>query len=31
MKVYITPGKMKDRARKEEILSNIEKMLIQNQ
>lgn len=31
MKVYITPGKMKDRARKEEILSNIEKVLIQNQ
>lgn len=32
MKVYITPGKMKEnRARKEEILSNIEKILIQNQ
>ena len=31
MKVYISPGKMNDRARKEEILSNIEKMLIQNQ
>lgn len=32
MNIYITPGKMKDdRARKEEILSNIEKNLIQNQ
>jgi len=32
MKVYITPSKsIKDRARKEEILSNIETLLIQNQ
>jgi len=32
MNIYITPGKMKEnRARKEEILSNIEKILIQNQ
>lgn len=31
VKIYITPGKMNDRARKEEILNNIENILIKNQ